>query len=438
MGHITSKNYLSLQKRLDDSPQGAPASDSLFQILEVLFTEKEAKLVSTLPIKPFTVKIAAKRWKKTESETRKVLDTLADNGLLLDMFDGEKQTYILPPTMAGFFEFSLMRTDGKFNRKLLSELFHQYMNVEEGFLKEVFALDPSIARVLVQEDSLSKKHRTEILDYEKASNVIETATCITVGTCYCRHKMEHKGLACNNPQDVCLTFNGPAKSLAKHGIAKEITKKEAKVVLDRCVKLGLVQIGDNVQNNVAWICNCCSCCCEPILAYKRLGYNMNIKTNYYPKVIEENCTGCGICAKKCPVDAIEIKTRNGKKVAVVDTGVCFGCGVCVRFCPKKTMTMEKRDGTTFVPKDAFERFVMTAINEGKLQNLIFDNYNLWTNEIMRNFLGFILKLKPVKRRLATQQLQSKFIHKLSKTYYVIAKAFIDLEEADYSHPEMKK
>jgi len=437
MGHITSKNYHSLQKRLNDSPQGAPISDSLFKILEILFTEKEAGLVSTLPIKPFTIKIAAKRWEKTEKETKQVLDTLADKGLLIDMFDGKKQTYIIPPTMAGFFEFSLMRTDGKFDRKVLSELFHQYINVESGFLNEIFTLDPAIARVLVHEDTLQEKHKSEILDYERASKVIETATCITVGTCYCRHKMEHKGLACDMPQDVCLTFNSAAQSLEKHGVAKKITKKEAKKILDKCMKLGLVQIGDNVQNKVAWICNCCSCCCEAILAYKRLGCNMNIKTNFYPEINVDNCTGCGICAKKCPVDAITIKKVNEGKIAVVDTNKCFGCGVCQRFCPSKTIIMEKREKTVFTPKDGFERIILTAINQGKLQNLIFDNYSLWSNEIMRKFLGIILKLKPIKRKLATQQLQSKFIHNLSKTYYTLAKAFISLEKQNYSHPELK-
>jgi formate hydrogenlyase subunit 6/NADH:ubiquinone oxidoreductase subunit I len=438
MGHITSKNYISLQKRLDKSPQGAPASKSLFQILEVLFTKEEAGLVSVLPIKPFTVKSAAKKWKKKEAEAKAILDELADKGLLLDMFDGKKQTYIIPPTMAGFFEFSIMRTDGRFDNKVLSDLFHQYINVEEDFLNDVLALDPSIARVLVQEASLQKKHESLILDYERATKVIETASCITVGTCYCRHKMEHKGMACSKPQDVCLTFNGAAKSLAKHGIAKKISKVEAKKVLDKCVSLGLVQIGDNVQNKVAWICNCCGCCCEAILAYKRLGYGMNVKTNFYPEMHHEDCSSCGLCAKKCPVDAITMQEKNGKKYPVVDLDKCFGCGVCKRFCPTKGIIMQKKEGTAFVPKDAFERFVMTAINEGKLQNLIFDNYSSWSNQVMNRFLGIILNLSPVKRKLVSQQLQSRFIHGLSKTYYALAKSFISLEKPDYSHPELKE
>ncbi|MBC8501091.1 MAG: 4Fe-4S binding protein [Nanoarchaeota archaeon] len=436
MGHVTSKSYHQLQQRLDKSPQGAPASEALFKILETLFTEEEAKLVSKLPIKAVTAKKTAQRWKKKESEAKKILDILADKGLMLDMFDGKKQTYILAPTMAGFFEFSLMRTDGRFDRKVLSELYYTYINEEDRFLKEVLAIDPAIARVLVNEEAIQPKYMAEVLDYERATHVIKTASCITVGTCYCRHKMEHADKACNMPQDVCLSFNIAAKSLSKHGIAKKIGKRDALKILDKCRSLGLVQIGDNVQNKMAWICNCCSCCCEAILAYKRLGCNMNIYTNFYADVNQDKCNACGLCVKKCPVDAIIIVEENHKKYAKVDKDRCFGCGVCTRFCSTKTLVLNKRKKRNFVPKDSFERFIMSAINTGKLQNLIFDNYQLWTNEVMRRLLAFILKLKPVKRRLATQQLQSRFINKLTKTYYSLNKALME-EKPDYSHPEMK-
>ena len=62
MGHI-SNNYLDLQKRLDKFPQTVPPSESLFQILEILFSEEEATLVSKIPIKPFDLALAAKIWK---------------------------------------------------------------------------------------------------------------------------------------------------------------------------------------------------------------------------------------------------------------------------------------------------------------------------------------------------------------------------------------
>ena len=50
--------------------------------------------------------------------------------------DGEL-IYVLPPPMAGFFEFALMRIRNDIDQKLLSELFHQYLNVEEDFIREI-------------------------------------------------------------------------------------------------------------------------------------------------------------------------------------------------------------------------------------------------------------------------------------------------------------
>ena len=63
MGHLTSKDaYKSLEDRINWFTQGAPASGTLTKILEVLFTEKEARQVAMLPIRPFTLKKAAAIW----------------------------------------------------------------------------------------------------------------------------------------------------------------------------------------------------------------------------------------------------------------------------------------------------------------------------------------------------------------------------------------
>ncbi|KKR04209.1 MAG: Dissimilatory sulfite reductase (Desulfoviridin), alpha/beta subunit [Parcubacteria group bacterium GW2011_GWC2_39_14] len=410
MGHVTSKNYLHLQERLDRNAQGAPASEALFKILEVLFTPDEADRVAHLPVKPFTVKDASKRWKMSEAASQKILDELADKGLLLDTTHDGVRKYVLPPTMAGFFEFSMMRTDGRFDRKVLGELFYQYINVEDDFVTKALMHKTSIARTLVHEQTLAPKEQSEILDYERATHIIDTATCITVGTCYCRHKMEHVGKACQAPQDVCLTFNGTAKSLSKHGIAKEISKEEAHAILKRCIDYGLVQIGDNIQNNVNWICNCCGCCCETILAYKKLGYKSKINSSFFAQIDNDKCKNCGLCISKCPIEAIS-KIDNK---TIVDMDKCIGCGVCSRVCGVKAIEIKHRDKKTFVPETSFERCVLTAIERGKLAGYIFDNYDLWTNEMLRHLLGILLTLSGAKFLLANEQLKSKFLVHLRK------------------------
>ena len=410
MGHAhVAKPYRDLQKRLERSPQGAPESETLFRILKELFTEQEARLVSRLPFRYFTVETAAKIWKKSLPEAEALLNTLADKGLILDFKSDRERKFILAPTMAGFFEFSLMRTDGRFDARLLSELYHQYINVEPDFV-HVLHIDPPVDRTFIHEDQIPEEAYSEVLDHERVSNVIDTASCISVGRCYCRHKMEHLGKACDNPQEVCLTFNGTARSLVDHGIAREISKDQAREIIRRVEALGLVHIGDNVRNEVAWICNCCSCCCEALLAYKRLGYVRNIHTNFEAAIQPELCIACGKCLQKCPVDAIHEQTdAAGGKVFTVDLDRCIGCGVCSRFCPTGAIHMNRRAEMNHTPKDGFERMIRSAIDTGKLGNLIFDNYHLWTHRMLSRFINILLGLNPVRKQMMRQQVQSRFL-----------------------------
>jgi len=139
MSHIAHASaYQQLVERLNRFPQGAPASELLFKILKMLFSEKDAHLVSLAPIRPFTVKKIAGIWNMSEKDARLQLDDLADRGLLVDIENQGRQLYVLPPPMAGFIEFSLMRIRTGIDQKKLSELLHQYLNVEENFIKQLF------------------------------------------------------------------------------------------------------------------------------------------------------------------------------------------------------------------------------------------------------------------------------------------------------------
>jgi hypothetical protein len=59
--------------------------------------------------------------------------------------------------------------------------------------------------------------------------------------------MEHVGRACDAPRDICLTFGNTARSLAKHGYAREISTAEGLDELHRAQEAGLVQFGENVR-----------------------------------------------------------------------------------------------------------------------------------------------------------------------------------------------
>ena len=63
MSHDTHRSaYSELVDRLNRFPQGAPPSDTLYKILRILVSEREAGLIALLPIKPFTLQQAASVW----------------------------------------------------------------------------------------------------------------------------------------------------------------------------------------------------------------------------------------------------------------------------------------------------------------------------------------------------------------------------------------
>ena len=53
------------------------------------------------------------------------------------------------------------------------------------------------------------------------------------------------------------------------------------------------------------------------------------------------CTGCTMCLKRCPTEAIRIKDGH----AIINPDRCIDCGVCIRYCPNnaKKATYSKLD-----------------------------------------------------------------------------------------------
>ena len=121
--------------------------------------------MALLPIRPFTVEKAAKIWGMKSAEAEKFLDHLCDKALMVDSEHKGVRQFVMPPPMAGFLEFALMRTRGDIDQKYLSELYHQYMSVEEDFIKDLFfATETRFGRVFVQEPVLMSSKGNYILD----------------------------------------------------------------------------------------------------------------------------------------------------------------------------------------------------------------------------------------------------------------------------------
>ncbi|MCP4356215.1 MAG: 4Fe-4S dicluster domain-containing protein [Proteobacteria bacterium] len=430
MAHQTARNqYDNLSKRLNNHPQGAPPSELLYKILGILFSEKEAKLVAKLPIKPFTADIASRIWKLNTKESKKILDELASRAILVDIKLDNDTEYVLPPPMAGFFEFSLMRVRNDIDQKLLSELFYQYLNVEEDFVKDLFTKgETQLGRVFVNESVLTNENAMHVLSYEKATEVIETAGAIGISMCYCRHKMMHMDKNCDAPMDICMTFNTSAASLVRHSHARSVEKNECMDLLHKAWDHNLVQFGENVQNNVNFVCNCCPCCCEAMLAAQRFSTEHAVHTTSF--IVEsktEDCNGCGKCIDVCPIKALSlVSAENPDKPKLkrieIDESLCLGCGVCLRNCKTESLTLKSRPERILTPVNVVHRTVVMAIERGNLAEVLFDNKALFSHRVLAAVIGSILKLPPIKQIIALKQVKSRYLEKIITAYNIYSRS----------------
>jgi len=59
-----------------------------------------------------------------------------------------------------------------------------------------------------------------------------------------------------------------------------------------------------------------------------------------PKFDSDKCTGCRLCIRDCPAQAITITKVGEKKFeASIDLGKCVYCAQCAETCPRKVITI---------------------------------------------------------------------------------------------------
>jgi electron transfer flavoprotein alpha subunit len=88
------------------------------------------------------------------------------------------------------------------------------------------------------------------------------------------------------------------------------------------------------------------------------------------QIILEKCTGCTLCVKVCPFDAIRIMDKK----ATIDLNKCNLCGACVPSCKFKAILLEKPKAQCTIPdiKDYKGIWVFIEQKNGKIQSVAYE------------------------------------------------------------------
>lgn len=63
----------------------------------------------------------------------------------------------------------------------------------------------------------------------------------------------------------------------------------------------------------------------------------------------ETCVYCGVCAKKCPTDALVV--QRAQKHWIIDRLRCISCGACVEVCPKDSIQLSGKHCAPTITRD---------------------------------------------------------------------------------------
>lgn len=355
MGPMADPAYRKLARHLDSLPGGFPATESgvELRILRRLFSPEEADLAMHLTLIPEEARVVARRAKLAVEEASRKLESMAGKGLIFRIEPkGGPPLYMASQFVVGIWEYHVNDLD----KDLIRDMNDYLPNLITSWEKV-----PQLRTIPV---GRSITPNLEVLPHEQAEELVSREKKFLVAPCICRREHKMMGQGCDKPEESCLVFGWGVDYYRRNGIGREIDREAMLDILRKADKAGLVLQPSNAKRIVN-ICCCCGCCCQVLKNLKRYPKPANLVSSPFIAVAHaETCKGCGVCVKRCQMEALRLEGETVR----LDADRCIGCGLCVSTCPSQSLTLQRKPVSEqpAVPRSVVEMSLQLGRKRGKL------------------------------------------------------------------------
>ncbi len=348
--------YKKLAVHLDQLPGGYPSTDTgvELRILRRLFSEEEARLALKLSLLPEEAAVIARRAKMPVPDIEEQLESMAKKGLIFRLSRKKRPPkYMATQFVIGIWEYHVNDLDHDLIRD-----FNEYLPALMDM--KTWKKAPQLRTVPVNQ-SLDAK--LQAMPYENAVDMVKQHRHFVEAPCICRREHRMMGQGCDKPEGSCLIMGVASEYYEKNGLGRKITQEEALQILEKADEQGLV-LQPSFSKKIANICCCCGCCCQVLLNIKKTSEPASMIASAFTVALNAQvCIGCGVCERRCQIDAISLKEDK----AEVEVRRCIGCGLCVSTCPAGALTLVRKPEPVKpeIPDDLIQAAVRRSRARGK-------------------------------------------------------------------------
>jgi NAD-dependent dihydropyrimidine dehydrogenase PreA subunit len=358
--------YAALVEHLRNWIFDLPESGLLLPMLEMRFTPKEAEFLSRFPHMPTTMEQLTGIYGIPADELMAEMQAMMGKGFIYRVEGRTAVRYSLPDSLFVFYRMPGWKGEEDAWNRELAPLINRYYIDKYG--ADIMGYPTKGLRAIPIAHTVEDvKH---VSPYEDVMAFLERQDYHSVSTCPCRHRhnLDPAFETCKHETENCLHFGRLGRYIVQNDMGREISPEETREILEAAAEAGLVHGISNTMEGMDTICNCCSCCClflEPVksISQEQMGHQ---RSNYQLEQSPDNCKACGLCAKRCPMGALELKDREGvpvvdesgeklkardRKEVVFQPDLCIGCGVCVYKCPTQSLGLVCRGTEEDIPQN---------------------------------------------------------------------------------------